>query len=91
MVLGIAVMVLIASRRDGVARAAVAAEAVAVLAGWFGAQAPSIIPNDYTYVSAASSDAMLQAFLIAAACGAVVLIPSLLLLFAVFKRTPKQS
>jgi cytochrome d ubiquinol oxidase subunit II len=86
MLLGIVVMLLIANRRDALARIAVGAEAVAVLGGWFGAQTPYLIPQRWTYASAAASPAMLNAFLIAAACGAVLLIPSLLLLFLTFKR-----
>ena len=85
MVLGAIVMLLVANRRDTLARAAVAAEVFFVLAGWFGAQAPNLVPGRWTYAAAAAPDAMLQAFLIAAAGGAVVLIPSLLLLFSVFK------
>ena len=85
MLLGIVVMVLIANRRDTLARIVVGAEALAVLVGWFGAQAPSLVPGHWTYESAAASPEMLVAFLIATACGAVVLIPSLALLFTVFK------
>jgi len=85
-VLGVVVMASVAMRRDVLARVAVGAEAVAVLCGWFGAQAPSIIPNSYTYTSAASSEAMLRAFVVAALCGAALLIPSLAFLFATFKR-----
>jgi cytochrome bd ubiquinol oxidase subunit II len=85
MLLGIVVMVLIARHRDTLARIAVGAEAVAVLGGWFGAQAPQLVPGRYTLESAAAAPAMMQAFVIAAACGAVVLIPSLVWLFAVFK------
>jgi cytochrome d ubiquinol oxidase subunit II len=85
MLLGALVMALVARRLDNLARIAVGAEVLAVLAGWFGAQAPAIVPGRYTLESAAASPAMLQAFLIAAGLGALVLIPSLLLLFAVFK------
>ncbi|MEO7040535.1 MAG: cytochrome d ubiquinol oxidase subunit II [Candidatus Elarobacter sp.] len=85
MLLGIAVVVLVVLGRDTAARVAVGAEALAVLAGWFGAQAPALVPGRWTFVQAAAEPAMLQAFLIAAAGGAVVLIPSLALLFAVFK------
>ncbi|HEY0381672.1 MAG TPA: cytochrome d ubiquinol oxidase subunit II [Candidatus Elarobacter sp.] len=85
MILGVVVMLLIARRRDTLARVAVGAQVLAVLGGWFGAQAPSLIPGRWTLAAAAASPAMLQAFLIAAAGGAIVLIPSLLLLFAVFK------
>jgi cytochrome d ubiquinol oxidase subunit II len=85
MLLGIVVMVLIARHHDATARVAVAAQVLAVLAGWFGAQSPSLVPGRWTLEAAAASPAMLQAFLVAAAGGALVLIPSLLLLFAVFK------
>ena len=91
MLLGIVVMVLIARRRDTTARIAVGAEVLAVLAGWFGAQAPDIVPGRWTFTAAAAPPATLEAFLIGAACGAVVLIPSLLLLFAVFKREPQAE
>jgi cytochrome d ubiquinol oxidase subunit II len=85
MLLGIVVMVLIARHHDATARVAVGAQVLAVLAGWFGAQSPSLVPGRWTLEAAAASPAMLQAFLVAAAGGALVLIPSLLLLFAVFK------
>jgi cytochrome d ubiquinol oxidase subunit II len=88
LVAGLAVIVCVARHYDLVARAAVAVEATAILAGWFGAQAPALVPGRYTYVTAASSDAMIDAFLGATAAGLVVLVPSLLLLFHVFKRTP---
>jgi cytochrome d ubiquinol oxidase subunit II len=85
MLLGIVVMLLIANRRDTLARVAVGAEALAVLAGWFGAQAPNLIPGSWTYQSAAASPAMLNAFLIATAIGALFVIPSMLLLMFTFK------
>jgi cytochrome d ubiquinol oxidase subunit II len=85
MLLGIVVMLLIANRRDTFARVAVGAEALAVLAGWFGAQAPNLIPGRWTFQSAAASPAMLNAFLISTAIGALFLIPSLALLFSTFK------
>ena len=83
--LGLVVMVALARRMSLLGRVAVGLEALAILIGWFGAQAPQLVPGRYTYVQAASSDAMLVAFLIAAAIGAVLLIPSMLLLFAIFK------
>jgi cytochrome d ubiquinol oxidase subunit II len=91
MLLGVAVMVLVATHRDTVARVAVGVEALAVLAGWFGAQAPNLVPHRWTYESAAAHPAMLQAFLVAAAGGAIFLIPSLLLLFAVFKGPARSA
>ncbi len=86
LLLGIAVMLLVLRRRDGVARVAVGAEVLAVLGGWFGAQAPALVPGRWTLQSAASSTPTIGAFLWACAIGGVVLIPSLALLFSVFKR-----
>jgi cytochrome d ubiquinol oxidase subunit II len=83
--LGSVVMFALARRHYFAARAAVGLEALAVLAGWFGAQAPALVPGRYTYVQAASSDAMIVAILIAAGVGTLLLVPSMLLLFAVFK------
>jgi cytochrome d ubiquinol oxidase subunit II len=85
MVLGIAVILLVAYRQDLLARVAVAAEILAVLGGWFGAQAPALIPGHWTLVSAASPLATIEGFLVAVVAGAIFLIPSLLLLFSVFK------
>ncbi|HEY0395260.1 MAG TPA: cytochrome d ubiquinol oxidase subunit II [Candidatus Elarobacter sp.] len=85
MLLGILVMLLIARHRDTLARIAVGAEVLAVLSGWFGAQAPQLVPGRWTMAASASPSSTIAAFLIATACGAVVLIPSMLLLFAVFK------
>ncbi len=85
---GLATIVCVLRRWDWPARVAVGAEATAILAGWFGAQAPDLIPGRYTYVMAASSDAMIDAFLTATGIGLVVLVPSMLLLFRVFKRAP---
>ena len=84
-VFGLVVMIALAIRNSFIARIVVGLEALAILAGWFGAQAPALVPGRYTYLQAKSSDAMITAFLIAAAGGAVLLIPSLLFLFAVFK------
>jgi cytochrome bd ubiquinol oxidase subunit II len=90
-VLGIVVMLLVAFRQDLLARVVVGAEIFAVLGGWFGAQAPALIPGHWTFASAASPSTTITAFLIAHAAGMVLLIPSFLLLFSVFKgpvRTP---
>lgn len=85
MALGVVVIVLVARGAGVAARYAVGAEVAAILAGWFGAQAPALIPGRMTLSEAAASDAMLGAFLVVAALGALVLIPSLALLFRVFK------
>lgn len=88
---GIVVIICVAQRRVQLARAAVGVEALAILGGWFGAQAPELVPGKFTYTSAAASDAMLVAFLVAAAIGALLLIPSLVLLFRVFKSGERQA
>jgi len=87
---GLIVIACVLARRDVAARAAVALEAVAVLGGWFGAQAPALVPGRFTFTSAAASDAMIDAFLLCTAGGAVLLIPSLVLLFRIFK-APARS
>jgi cytochrome d ubiquinol oxidase subunit II len=89
LVAGLIVIACVLTHRDGIARAAVGLEAVAVLGGWFGGQAPALVPGRYTFMSAAAGDATLVAFLVAAACGGVLLIPSLILLFRVFKAPAK--
>jgi cytochrome d ubiquinol oxidase subunit II len=64
---------------------AVGLEAVAVLGGWFGGQAPELVPGRFTFTSAAAGDATLIAYLVAATCGSILLLPSLYVLFRVFK------
>jgi cytochrome d ubiquinol oxidase subunit II len=83
--LGLVVIACVLTRRDTIARAAVALEAIAVLGGWFGGQAPALVPGKYTFAASAAGDATIVAFLVAAACGAVLLVPSLVLLFRIFK------
>lgn len=91
MVLGVAVILLVAYHQDLLARVAVGAEILAVLGGWFGAQAPALVPGHWTLVSAASPESTVEGFLVCVVVGGIFLIPSLLLLFSVFKgpaRTP---
>jgi cytochrome d ubiquinol oxidase subunit II len=82
---GLCVIACVVTRRDAVARFAVGLQAVAVLGGWFGAQAPALIPGRYTFTTAAAGEATIVAYLIAAACGSALVVPSLLLLFRIFK------
>jgi len=65
LVAGLVVIAAVARHADLLARAAVAVEAAAIIGGWFGAQAPDLIPGRFTFAGAASSDAMIVAFLIA--------------------------
>jgi cytochrome d ubiquinol oxidase subunit II len=88
-ILGVGVMICVAAHAYVAARVAVGAEVLAVLLGWFGAQAPALVPGHLTFQTAASPEATLVAYLIAVAIGAVFLIPSLYCLFAVFKSRPR--
>jgi cytochrome d ubiquinol oxidase subunit II len=88
MVLGFVVIGALWYRRYGFARIAVAAEAVAILVGWYASQTPYLIPGELTYAQAAAPPETLRAFLVLAACGSALLVPSLLLLFRVFKSEP---
>jgi cytochrome d ubiquinol oxidase subunit II len=91
MTLGFVVLLALWFERFALARAAVALEAVAILAGWYAAQAPYLIPGVLTYAQAAAPPATLRAFLWLCGCGALLLVPSLLLLFRVFKSEPLQE
>ncbi len=88
---GVAVIVGALRQYDLFARAAVAVESAAILGGWFGGQAPYLIPRRYTFAQAASSDAMILAFLVATGIGFAVLIPSLVLLFRIFKMPSRTA
>ncbi len=78
-------------RRYQFARIAVCIETVAILVGWYASQAPYLIPGELTYVQAAAPPETLRAFLVLVACGSVLLVPSLWLLFRVFKNEPLES
>jgi cytochrome d ubiquinol oxidase subunit II len=80
------------TRRTGVARAAAAGFAVLLIAGWAVAQYPTLIEPDLTIAEAARpARAVLPAVLWSLGIGAVVLVPSLVLLFALFKRGPRAA
>jgi cytochrome d ubiquinol oxidase subunit II len=91
MVLGFVVLGCLWLRRYNLARFAVAAETVAILIGWYASQAPYLIPHELTYAQAAAPPETLRAFLILVAGGSVLLVPSLWLLFRVFKSEPLES
>jgi cytochrome d ubiquinol oxidase subunit II len=90
MTLGFVVLGSLATKRFGLARVAVALETTAVLAGWFASQAPYLIPGELTYAQAASPASTLHAFLWLTLCGSALLVPSLALLFRVFKSGPSS-
>ncbi len=89
MALGFLVLFALLGRRYALARFAVAGETLAVLAGWYASQEPYIIPGGLTFSAAAAPEATLHAFLWLVAVGSALLVPSLWLLFHVFKSGPQ--
>jgi cytochrome d ubiquinol oxidase subunit II len=82
---GLATMALCWLSRFQLARLSAALAVAAVVAGWAAAQAPRVLPG-LTVTQAAAGRATLVALVIAVACGAAVLIPSLALLYTLFLR-----
>ena len=79
-VAGVATLVMVQAGRYEAARVAGAAAVTAVVAGWGVAQRPEMLPG-LTIHQAAAGHATLVALLIAVAAGALLLTPSLALLF----------
>src|SRR5579863_4542420 len=90
---GLATLALCWASRFGLARLTAALAVAAVVVGWAAAQAPRFLPG-MTVTQAAAGRSTLVALVIAVACGAVVLVPSLALLYALFLQgrldTPEQ-
>jgi cytochrome d ubiquinol oxidase subunit II len=84
-VAGLATLGLCWTSRFGLARLTAALAVTAVVAGWAAAQAPRFLPG-MTVTQAAAGNSTLVALIIAVAGGAVVLVPSLVLLFTLFLR-----
>jgi cytochrome d ubiquinol oxidase subunit II len=84
-VAGLATMLLCWRYRFELARVTAALAVAAVVVGWAAGQAPRFLPG-LTVAQAAASRSTLVALVIAVACGAVVLIPSLALLFTLYLR-----
>ena len=82
---GLATLALCWRWRFGLARLTAALAVAAVVVGWAAAQAPRFLPG-MTVTQAAAGRSALVALLIGVACGSVVLIPSLALLFTLFLR-----
>lgn len=82
---GLITMALCWRSRFGLARMTAALAVAAVVAGWAAAQAPRFLPG-MTVLQAATGRSTLVAFVISVACGSVVLIPSLALLFTLLLR-----
>jgi cytochrome d ubiquinol oxidase subunit II len=82
---GLASLLLILRRRDRAARVAAAVAVGSVVAGWGVAQWPYLIAPDLTAGDAAAPVSALRPIAVGLAVGALLLLPSLLLLFRVFK------
>jgi cytochrome d ubiquinol oxidase subunit II len=76
------------ARRFLVARVAAAAQVSFILWGWAAASYPFIVPRTLTIADAAAPPVTLRLTLVALAAGVVVLVPSLIYLFRVFKSRP---
>ena len=82
---GLATLLLVARRRYEPARYSAAIAVAAIIAGWALAQTPQLLPG-LTVAQAAASRPVLIALLAAIAAGAVLLFPSLALLFGLVLR-----
>ncbi|HEX6116397.1 MAG TPA: cytochrome d ubiquinol oxidase subunit II [Solirubrobacterales bacterium] len=83
---GVATLGLVFRSRFDLARWSAPGAVAAITIGWFVAQSPYVLPTDLTIDQAAASDATLIATLISVAVGAVLLVPSLYLLYSLVLR-----
>src|SRR2546423_1110547 len=82
---GVVTMVLVWLGRFGPARASAALAVAAVIAGWAAAQSPFVLPG-LTVAEAAAGRSTLIATIVGVAVGAVVLVPSLAVLYSLVLR-----
>jgi len=75
------------ARRFALARVAVAAQTTLILLGWAASQYPYLVVPDLTLAGAAGSPTTQRLILGALAAGAVVLVPSLVVLFRIFRQS----
>jgi cytochrome d ubiquinol oxidase subunit II len=85
-VAGVAALALVATRRYVPARAASGLAVTAILVGWAVAQYPYVLLPEVTIEEAAQGRATLVAMLVALIVGALVLVPALVYLYALFQR-----
>jgi cytochrome d ubiquinol oxidase subunit II len=85
-VAGLTGLGLLARHRFVAARAAAALAVAAILWAWGAAQYPALLVGSTTVTEAAANTPVLSAVLVALGVGAVVLVPSLWLLYATFQR-----
>ncbi|MFH9979068.1 cytochrome d ubiquinol oxidase subunit II [Streptomyces sp. NPDC017179] len=87
-VAGLAGLGLSARRRFVAARGAAALAVAAILWAWGAAQYPAMLVGTTTVAQAAANSSVLTAVLVSLGVGAVLLVPSLWLLYATFQRGP---
>jgi cytochrome d ubiquinol oxidase subunit II len=73
------------SRRYKIARAAAIGQVACILLAWAIAQAPTLVPPSISIEGSASEPEVMASLLITFAIGGAVLLPSLALLFYIFK------
>jgi cytochrome d ubiquinol oxidase subunit II len=78
-------------RRYLLSRVFAAGEIILLILGWGLAQQPYLVYPDFQLVQSAGPAATIQFLLMALPFGAIILVPSLWLLFKVFKTQPKMS
>lgn len=83
---GFAALWLVATRRYNLAVIASSMAVASVLAGWFAAQYPAIVPPAITVHNSHAPRNVLNLMLVALAIGSMLLIPSLVYLFVLFKK-----
>jgi cytochrome d ubiquinol oxidase subunit II len=87
---GLATLTALLRRRYGLARVAAALAVTAVVWGWGAGQYPYLLSPGLTVAAGAAAHATLVALLGVLSVGAVLLVPSLVLLFTIFQRaTPR--
>ena len=84
---GVASLALLLSRRYVLARGAAAIAVVSVLWGWAVAQYPYLLPDHVTVEQAAAGETTLAVMLAGLLIGAVLVVPSLVWLYALFQRS----
>ena len=75
-------------RRFAFARLAAIGQVTMILIGWCLAQYPNLITPDVTIFNSAAPEATLRLLILALGLGAILLLPSLLYLFHIFKGKP---
>ncbi|MEU6478181.1 cytochrome d ubiquinol oxidase subunit II [Streptomyces sp. NPDC047017] len=85
-VAGVTGLLLLGRGRHVAARAAAALAVAAILWAWGAAQYPALLVGGTTVAQAAATGSVLRAVLVSLGVGALVLVPSLWLLYATFQR-----